>query len=154
MLKQEPGCYTWFKNDYPISLPLRSFIDLLLMVCTLYGDPCKIYFWTRNYPLAIQEGIVMDPIPFNKSSWTITTLIDFMLPVAGNVTKPYPYWSSPELVLLISEEGKWTKILKKVRHQPDLLEPDQIYITWKMAMICCLILVVRLLSHPVHGQGR
>lgn len=45
-------------------------------------------------------------------------------------------------------------VLKKVRRQSELFEPDEIHITGKMAMICCLVLVVRLQNHPVHGQGR
>ena len=112
MFKQEPGCYTWFKNDYHIYLPLRGFIDLLLMVCKLYGDPWEIIFGQELIPLRFKKEFIMDPVPFNKSSWTTMTL-DFILPVAGNVTKPYPYRSSPVLVLLCSEEGKWTKMLFK-----------------------------------------
>lgn len=121
MLKKEPACYTWLKNDYHIYLPLRGFIDLLLMVCKMYGDPCKIYFWTGTDPPAIQERIYHgSPFHLIKAHEH-----DFILPVAGNVTKPYLYWSSAVLVLMCSEEGKWTKIFLKSS------SPVRAFRTWR-----------------------
>ena len=64
MLKQEPGCLYLIQKRLS---HLSFFMDLLLMACKLYGDPCKFIFGQEMIPLRFKRELSWSPFHLVKA---------------------------------------------------------------------------------------